>query len=56
MAIGDGENDVPMLRIAGWPVAVANAGAAARSAARAITNCDHHHDAVAEAVERWVLS
>ena len=56
MALGDGENDVPMLRYAGWPVAVANAGSAARAAARAVTLNDHEHDAVAEAVERWVLN
>lgn len=55
MAMGDGENDVSMLRLAGWPVAVANAGSAARGAARAVTRNDHENDAVAEALERWVL-
>ena len=55
MAMGDGENDVSMLSRAGWPVAVANAGAACRAAAKAFTERDHENDAVAEAVERWVL-
>jgi len=34
LAIGDGLNDVPMLRSAGWGAAVANAGAEVRAAAR----------------------
>jgi Cof subfamily protein (haloacid dehalogenase superfamily) len=55
MAMGDGDNDVPMLKRAGWPVAPANAGALAKAAAKAITQNDHDHDAVAEAVEKWVL-
>ena len=55
MAMGDGENDVPMLQAAGWPVAVANANEHCRSVARAFTQNDHDHDAVAEAVERYVL-
>jgi len=33
MGIGDGENDVEMLRLCGLGVAVGNAGAAARAAA-----------------------
>jgi Cof subfamily protein (haloacid dehalogenase superfamily) len=55
MAMGDAENDLPMLRLAGWPVAVANANPACKALARAITKNDHENDAVAEAVERWVL-
>lgn len=55
MAVGDGENDVPMLRSAGWPVAVANANEHCRSVARVCTERDHDNDAVGEAVERWVL-
>jgi len=55
MAIGDGENDVPMLQAAGFGVAVANANAECRAAARAITQNDNENDAVAEAIERWVL-
>jgi Cof subfamily protein (haloacid dehalogenase superfamily) len=55
MAMGDGENDVPLLQRAGWPVAVANAGAACKAVAAASTIHDHDHDAVAEALEKWVL-
>lgn len=55
MAMGDGENDVPMLQSAGFGVAVANAGEHCRAAAQAITQNDHDHDAVGEAVEKWVL-
>jgi hypothetical protein len=55
MALGDGENDIAMLAVSGWPVAVANAGPLCRAAARFVTDADHEHDGVAEAVERWVL-
>lgn len=55
MAMGDGENDVPMLQAAGWGVAVANANSHCRAVAKAFTQNDHDNDAVAEAVERWVL-
>lgn len=55
MAMGDGENDIAMLKIAGWAVAVANAGETCKKAAQVITQNDHDHDAVAEALERWVL-
>ena len=55
MAVGDGENDVPMLSASGFGVAVANAGTSCKEVAKAVTINDHNHDAVAEAVERWVL-
>ena len=55
MAMGDGENDVPMLSRVGWPVVPANAGVLAKAAAKAVTENDHENDAVGEAVERWVL-
>lgn len=55
MALGDGENDVPMLAAAGFGVAVANANPRAKSVARAVTHNDHNHEAVAEALERWIL-
>ena len=53
--IGNGENDVPMLKMAGWSVAPAKSTEHALSAARAVTENDHENDAVAEALERWVL-
>lgn len=55
MTMGNGENDVPMLLRAGWSVAVANAGSKCKAAAKAVTENDHENDAVAEALERWVL-
>jgi Cof subfamily protein (haloacid dehalogenase superfamily) len=55
MAMGDGENDVTMLKSVGFGVAVANAGGPALAAAKTVTQNDHNNDAVAEALERWVL-
>lgn len=55
MAVGDADNDAPMVAAAGWGVAVANARESVRRAADAITLADCNHDGVAEAVERWVL-
>jgi hypothetical protein len=55
MALGDAENDYPLLKAAGWGVAVANACPKVLAAADAVTEADHEHDGVAEAVERWVL-
>lgn len=56
MAVGDGENDVPMISSAGFGVAVANAFPQVKAVAKAVTQADHNNDAVAEAIERWVLS
>jgi len=55
LAVGDSDNDVPMLRMAGWGVGVANARAKVRAVADALTPSDCNHDGVAEAVERWAL-
>ncbi|MCW8131253.1 MAG: HAD family phosphatase [Planctomycetota bacterium] len=55
MAVGDADNDEPMVRAAGWGVGMANAKPSVRAVARAITQNDHNHDGVGEAVERWVL-
>lgn len=55
MAMGDGENDIPMLRSVGWGVAVKNALAPCKEAATAFTENDNENEAVAEAVEKWVL-
>lgn len=56
MAMGDGDNDVPMLKMAGWSVAPANANPSALAAAKAVTRTTHENDAVAEAFARWVLA
>lgn len=54
MAIGDGENDVEMLRLCGLGVAVGNAGAAARAVADVVVE-SNDDDGVAEAISRFVL-
>ena len=55
LAIGDGQNDVPMLREAGTSVAMANAKQSVRDAAQfgCASNAD---DGWVEAMERFVLS
>jgi hydroxymethylpyrimidine pyrophosphatase-like HAD family hydrolase len=55
MVMGDSSNDLPAFAVAGWAVAVRNAQPAVQAAADVVTlgSCDE--DAVAEAVERFVL-
>jgi len=55
LAVGDADNDAPMLLAAGWGVAMANAKPLTRSRADAFTEASHNEDGVAEALERWVL-
>jgi Cof subfamily protein (haloacid dehalogenase superfamily) len=55
MAIGDGDNDVELLRMCGLGVVMGNASAAARAAADAATG-GHDADGAAEAIERHVLA
>jgi Cof subfamily protein (haloacid dehalogenase superfamily) len=54
MAVGDGENDLPMLRYAAVRVAVANAAPVLREAADYVARA-RFGDGVAEAVQRFVL-
>jgi Cof subfamily protein (haloacid dehalogenase superfamily) len=54
LAIGDGENDIEMLKMAGIGVAVGNAAAAVRAAADAVVS-SNDNAAVAEALQRFVL-
>ena len=56
LAIGDAPNDAGMLRWAGTGLAVANAWDQAKSAASAVLTRTNDEQAVAEAVERYVLS
>jgi hypothetical protein len=53
-AIGDGLNDISLLRAAGMSVAMGNASAEVRAAARHVTSA-HDADGAAEAIERHVL-
>ena len=54
LAIGDAENDLAMIKLAGIGVAVANAAQAVKDAADHVVS-SNHEDGVAEAVERLVL-
>ncbi|MBR1585796.1 MAG: HAD family hydrolase [Clostridia bacterium] len=54
MTLGDEENDIPMLKIAGYGVAMGNGSAAARAAARIVTdsNC---RGGFAKAIRQYAL-
>ena len=54
VAVGDSDNDLPMLRVCGLGVAMANANERVRAAA-SVTVADNDHDGVAEAIERFLL-
>lgn len=54
MTIGDGENDVEMLELAGLGVAMGNANDHVKSVAN-VTTASNDADGVAEAVEKYVL-
>ena len=54
MAVGDGNNDIELMRAAGFSVAMGNAVAPVRQVADAVTeDCDH--DGAAKAVLRYML-
>ena len=55
VAVGDGENDVDMLKLVGCGVAMGNAGAKARDAADHVLEKTNDEDGVAEAIQRFVL-
>lgn len=54
MALGDSGNDIPMLRAAGWGVAMGSASAQVRAAADAVS-VPYDQDGAALAIERYVL-
>ncbi len=54
LAIGDGENDVEMLQMAGIGVAMGNGVTAVKTIADYITS-DNNHSGVAEAIEKFAL-
>lgn len=55
MALGDAENDLGMIRYAGWGVAMANAIDKLKEAARIVSQYSHEDDGVAEIVEAYIL-
>ena len=54
IAVGDADNDLPMLRAAGLGVAMGNANENARAAA-SVTVADNDHGGCAEAIRRFLL-
>lgn len=54
MAIGDNNNDIPMLQTAGWGVAMGQAPAAVKAVAQSIT-ASNAEDGAAQAIERYIL-
>ena len=56
LALGDGENDVEMLRLAGTAVAMAGSGAKVVAAAGGVVGPSNDDNGVAAAIEKYVLS
>lgn len=56
IAIGDSDNDLSMIRRAGLGVAVANAEEEVKAAAHYVTQNRCENDAIAEVIEKFVLS
>lgn len=56
IAMGDQANDIPMLRTAGLGVAVANATPETRAAADVVLPVTNNDDAVAHAIDQWLLA
>lgn len=54
MAVGDGSNDIPLLKTAGLAIAMANASAEVKAAADDVT-LDVEHSGVAAAVRKYLL-
>ena len=54
IAVGDADNDLPMLAAAGLAVAMGNANESVRAAADVVV-ADNDHDGVAEAIRRFLL-
>ncbi|NCC47546.1 MAG: HAD family hydrolase [Clostridia bacterium] len=54
VVLGDHQNDIPMLQIAGLPIAMGNATATVRQLSRQTTT-DHHEHGFAYAVDHFIL-
>jgi len=55
IAVGDGDNDIPMIRCAGLGIAVANAEDEVKAVAKHITKRRYDEDAIAEIIEEFIL-
>lgn len=54
IVVGDGDNDLEVLEVAGLAVAMGNAVPAVRARADVVV-ADNDHDGIAEVVERWLV-
>lgn len=54
MAIGDGENDIEMLELTGWGVAMGNGVAKKMAKVKAVTG-SNDEDGVAQAIHKYIL-
>lgn len=54
MAVGDADNDLDMLGIVGFPIAMGNANEHVKAIARAVV-ADNDHDGTAEAIQKYLL-
>ena len=55
VAVGDEENDCPMIEAAGVGVAMANASSVAKSVADYVTTLDNNHGGIAEIIKKFVI-
>ncbi len=55
VAVGDADNDLPMLKAAQVGVAMANATAEVKAVGDYVTQRDNNHDGVAEVIQRFLL-
>ena len=55
VAVGDEENDCPMIEAAGVGVAMANASEAAKAVADYVTERDNNHSGITEVIEKFIL-
>ena len=56
VAVGDEENDCPMIEAAGVGVAMANASSAAKAVANYVTEHDNNHSGIAEVIKKFILN
>lgn len=55
IAAGDNSNDLPMLKVVGLPVSVANGIDTVKAAAKYVTKANNNQDALAEVIDKFIL-